>query len=261
MASVEETMKKAEIRLDDNQQSIMKKLDETMETVNPNNWDTYNNQEKDLQTEEQKREQNSNKPNCSGITSAQRAAADKIQPSSQTATTEAQANASSTTRMIIGRTTENKQLKLNADATSYIYKAAGRVHSIPAVSENRNTGTVIEFCPTSSQHMDNAVYNGQSKSQQNTDQNQNNGANVPYWQLSQFHPQQMPVPIRLPLNFNTGSLGTLTQNAVHFGSYGQPAADINQLLAQREFMYQQLTEQINQKIAMNQQNTNMNGGQ
>ena len=68
--------------------------------------------------------------------------------------------------MITGQTTENKlkQHNLNADANSFNYKATGSVHNLPAISENRNTGTVIEFCPTSSQPMDNSVYTGQSKS-------------------------------------------------------------------------------------------------
>ena len=51
MASVEETMKKAEIRLDDNQQRLMKKLEETMETVDLNNWDTYSYQKRTYKLE------------------------------------------------------------------------------------------------------------------------------------------------------------------------------------------------------------------
>ena len=41
MASVEKTMNKAEIRLVDYQQRLMKKLEETIEAVDLNNWDTY----------------------------------------------------------------------------------------------------------------------------------------------------------------------------------------------------------------------------
>ena len=44
----------------------MKKLEETMETVDLNNWDDYSYQEKDQQTGKLKKEQNSNKQTSSG---------------------------------------------------------------------------------------------------------------------------------------------------------------------------------------------------
>ena len=70
-----------------------------------------------------------------GVTGAQRAAADRTHPNSQMATTEAQANTPSTTSMITGQTTENKQHNLNADANSFNFKATSSVHNLPAMSQ------------------------------------------------------------------------------------------------------------------------------